>query len=213
MTICKHFQKSKHLSGQRSVDDVKLVKKCSRGGGGGEEEGGDALVESTYRDTWNLGEKGKGRTHNRFPTRHAHRQRRKRRRKNVYLTSVGSAALPESEASNYTYTKVQQKTTEGTREKTEGRGETRERMKKKGERTGTGIWGREVGKGGGGLSCWPRAYDCDSCHVSGCGNQSAPTAYRSCTQPLLRTGPALSAWPHWAQEKHVPGCEGSATQL
>ena len=54
--------------------------------------------------------------------------------KNVYLTSVGSAALPESEASNYTYTKVQRKTTEGTREKTEGRGETRERMKKKREK-------------------------------------------------------------------------------
>ena len=57
-----------------------------------------------------------------------------RRRENVYLTSVGSAALPESEASNYTYTKVQRKTTEGTREKTEGRGETRERMKKKREK-------------------------------------------------------------------------------
>ena len=54
--------------------------------------------------------------------------------KNVYLTSVGSAALPESEASNYTYTKVQRKTTEETREKTEGRGETRERMKKKREK-------------------------------------------------------------------------------
>ena len=64
--------------------------------------------------------------------------------KNVYLTSVGSAALPESEASNYTYTKVQRKTTEGTREKTEGRGETRERMKKKRERElglGSGVKG------------------------------------------------------------------------
>ena len=67
--------------------------------------------------------------------------------KNVYSTSVGSAALPESEASNYTYTKVQRKTTEGTREKTEGRGETRERMKKKRERTGTGFWGQGVGEG------------------------------------------------------------------
>ena len=67
-----------------------------------------------------------------------------RRRENVYLTSVGSAALPESEASNYTYTKVQRKTTEGTREKTEGRGETRERMKKKRERElglGSGVQG------------------------------------------------------------------------
>ena len=63
--------------------------------------------------------------------------------KNVYLTSVGSAALPESEASNYTYTKVQRKTTEGTREKTEGRGETRERRKKKRERE------RELGLGSG----------------------------------------------------------------
>ena len=102
-------------------------------------------------NTWNLGErKGKeGKIHNKFPTMHAHRQRRRRRRKNVYLTLVGSAALPESEASNYTYTKVQRKTTEGTREKTEGRGETRERMKKKRERekTGTGFWGQGVGKG------------------------------------------------------------------
>ena len=32
-----------------------------------------------------------------------------RRRKNVYWTSVGSAALSESEASNYTYTKVLEK--------------------------------------------------------------------------------------------------------
>ena len=31
------------------------------------------------RDTWNLGEKGKERPTTRFPTRHAHRQRRKRR--------------------------------------------------------------------------------------------------------------------------------------
>ena len=133
----------------------------------------------------------KERSHNKFPTMHAHRQRRRRRRKNVYLTSVGSAALPESEASNYTYTKVQRKTTEGTREKTEGRGETRERMKKKRERRQEQRQEGEEKR----LGCWLCAYDCDSCHVSGCRNQSAPTACRSCTQPLLRTGPALSAWP------------------
>ena len=57
-------------------------------------------------------------THNRFPTMHAHRQRREKTTKTVYSTSVGSAALPGSEASHYTYTKVQRKTTEGTREKT-----------------------------------------------------------------------------------------------
>ena len=44
----------------------------------------------------------------------------------------------------------------------------------------------------GGLSCWSCAYDCDSCHISSRRNQSAPAACRSCTQPLLRTGPALS---------------------
>ena len=91
--------------------------------------------------------KGKeGKIHNKFPTMHAHRQRRTT--KNVYSTSVGSAALPESEASNYTYTKVQRKTTEGTREKTEGRGETRENEEEEErEKTGTGIWGQGVGKG------------------------------------------------------------------
>ena len=51
---------------------------------------------------------------------HAHRQRREKTTKNVFSTSVGSAVLPGAEASNYTYTKVQQKTTEGTREKTKG---------------------------------------------------------------------------------------------
>ena len=63
------------------------------------------------------------------------------------------------------------------------------RTKKRGRETGTGTWdlGSRVG-----LSCWSCAYDRDSCHVSGRGNQSAPTACRSCTQPLLRTGPALS---------------------
>ena len=50
----------------------------------------------------------KGKTHNRFPMRHAHRQRRR------------SAALPGSVACNYTHTKIQQKMTEGTREKTKG---------------------------------------------------------------------------------------------
>ena len=118
---------------------------------------------------------------------HAHRQRRRRRRKNVYLTSVGSAALPESEASNYTYTKVQWKTTEGTREKTEGRGETRERMRRRErERAGTGIWGQGVGKG---VSCWSCAYDHDSCHVSGCGNQSprADLAPSPCCAPGLHS--------------------------
>ena len=62
--------------------------------------------------------------------------------KSVYSTSVGSAALPESEASNYTYTKVQRKTTEGTREKTGGRGETRERMKKKKRQRELGLGSR-----------------------------------------------------------------------
>ena len=95
------------------------------------------------------GEKGKGR---KDPQQVPHDARtpttKETTNKNVYSTSVGSAALPESEASNYTYTKVQQKTTEGTREKTEGRSETREKMKKKKrERTGTGIWGQGVGKG------------------------------------------------------------------
>ena len=108
-----------------------------------------------YKDTWNLGErKGKERKiHNRFPTMHAHRQRREKTTKNVYSTSIGSAALPGSEASNYTYTKVQRKTTEGTREKTKGISSTptgqtrereRERMKKKRERKlglGSGVKG------------------------------------------------------------------------
>ena len=63
------------------------------------------------------------------------------------------------------------------------------RTKKRGRETGTGIWdlGSRVG-----LSCWSCAYDRDSCLVSSRGKQSAPAVCRSCTQPLLRTGPALS---------------------
>ena len=130
----------------------------------------------------------------------------------VYSTSVGSAALPGSEASNYTYTKVQRKTTEGTREKTKGisstpAGQTRERMKKKKKKKKRerererererGNWDWDLGsRVGMHLSCWSCAYDCDSCHVSGRGDQSRPTVCRSCTQPLLRTGPALSGTRH-----------------
>ena len=67
-----------------------------------------------------LGEKGKGRPTTGSPRcTHSNNEGRKTT-KNVYSTSVGSAALPESEASNYTYTKVQRKATEGTREKTKG---------------------------------------------------------------------------------------------
>ena len=40
--------------------------------------------------------------------------------KNVYSTSVRSAALPGTEAGNFTYTKIQRKTTDGEREKTKG---------------------------------------------------------------------------------------------
>ena len=58
-------------------------------------------------------------------------------------------------------------------------------MKKKSERElGLGL---RVGIGMH-LSCWSCAYDCDSCHVRGRRNQSAPAACRSCTQPLLCTG-------------------------
>ena len=64
-----------------------------------------------------------------------------------------------------------------------------------------GFWSR-VGMH---LSCWSCAYGCDSCHVSGHGNQSAPAACRSCTQPLLRTGPALSGAQHCAQKNVFPG--------
>ena len=83
---------------------------------------------------------------------HAHRQQREKTTKNVYSTSVGSAALPGSEASSYTYTNVQRKTTERTREKTKGisstpTGQTRERMKKKRERElglESGVKGRDA---------------------------------------------------------------------
>ena len=85
------------------------------------------------RGIWGGGGGGREtKTHSRFVTMHADRQRREKTTKNAYSTSVGSAALPRSEASNYTYTKVQRKTTEGTREKTKGisntsMGQTRER--------------------------------------------------------------------------------------
>ena len=120
-----------------------------------------------------------------------HRQRREKTARKVYSTSVGSAALPGSEASNYTYTKVQRKTTEGTREKIKGisstpTGQTREREWRRRERE------RELGLGSGvkgwGLSCWSCAYDRDSCHVSGCG-QSFRHQSTSCaknhTKPVL----------------------------
>ena len=58
-----------------------------------------------------------------------------------------------------------------------------------------------------GLSCWSCAYDRDSCHVSGRGNQSAPAACRSCTQPLLRTGPAFSG-AHTEPRKTCPRVRG-----
>ena len=97
-----------------------------------------------------MGEKEKGKSHNRFPTMHAHRQRREKTTKNVYSTSVRSAALPGTEASNFTYTKIQRKTTEGTREKINGTQEHRQiksekRMKKKrGRETGARIWDLRV---------------------------------------------------------------------
>ena len=139
------------------------------------------------------GEKGKGR---KDPQQVPHDARtpttKGRRRENVYLTSVGSAALPESEASNYTYTKVQRKTTEGTREKTEGRGETRERENEEEEREpglGSGVGSRQgveskrarKGKRQGARgkraeTGWSCAYDRGSCHVTGRGNQSAPVS-------------------------------------
>ena len=100
--------------------------------------------------------------------------------KNVYLTSVGSAALPESEASNYTYTKVQRKTTEGTREKTEGRGETRERMKKKREKAREEA--RERGMGGHALMTVAAATS-----LAAETNQRPSREVRTST-PLLRTG-------------------------
>ena len=67
-------------------------------------------------------------------------------------------------------------------------------MKKKRARDQERSWGKALGSRGcrGDLSCWSCASDRDSCHVSSRGNQSAPAACRSCTQPLLRTGPALS---------------------
>ena len=167
-------------------------------------------------DTWNWGRRRKE-DPQQVPHEASTPTTREKTTKNVYLTSVRSAALPGTEASNFTYTKIQRKTTEGTREKTKGTQAhlrikvRREQRRREGEKLGmgSGIWGSRVGVG---LGCWSSAYDRDSCHVSGRGNQSAPAACISCTQPLLRMG--LHAVTHTLSPgKRVPGCEGSAALL
>ena len=140
---------------------------------------------------------------------HAHRQRREKTTKNVYSTSVGSAALPGSEASNYTYTKVHEKINhynkaEKTREtlirqrskKTEERecNSAREQEKRREET-------RERALGGPALMT-----------VAAATSLAAGTNQRPSRGDVAH-GPALRARATLSPEKHVPGCEGSAALL
>ena len=104
---------------------------------------------------------------------HAHRQRREKTTKNVYSTLVGSAALPGSEASNYTYTKVHEKINHYNKAEKTRETLTRQRPDETEERTCKSAREQEERERGTGWSC---AYDRGSCHVTGRGNQSAPVS-------------------------------------
>ena len=136
--------------------------------------------------------------------------------KNVYSTSVGSTALPGSEANNYTHTKVQRKTTERTREWTKGisstpAGQTRERMRKRREREN---WDWVLGSRGRDWAAGPALMTVTAATSAAAGtNQRPPRADLApspcCARGLHSVRVAITLSP----EKHVPGCEGSATLL
>ena len=141
---------------------------------------------------------------------HAHRQRREKTTKNVCSTSVGSAALPGSEASDYTYTKVHEKINHYN--KAEKTRETLTRQKIR-ENRRAGVQqckrreekqeARERGLGGPALMT-----------VAAATSLAAGTNQRPFHEDVAH-GPALSARATCtlSPEKHVPGCEGSATLL
>ena len=143
----------------------------------------------------------------------AHRQRRRRRRKMFIdfgrersTTRIGGHQLHLHESPT--------KKTEGTRKKTEGRGETRERENEEEERereTATGIWGRAEVMGRSELLVlrlwpWQLPHHWWREPISARRVQILHPAFApqgACTQRRVTLSP----------EKRVPGCEGSATQL